>query len=77
MNDFLLSLTHSVAPVRCLFVIVRVVVDIVKDDHIGCCQVDAQASCTRGQQKHKYVFVAVEFVYHLQSEKERKMDKDG
>lgn len=58
----LLGLSHPVAAALCLFVIVRVAVDIVKDDHIGRGQVNAQPSSSGGQQEHKYVLVCVELV---------------
>lgn len=58
----LLGLSHPVAAALCLFVIVRVAVDIVKDDHIGWSQVNAQPPGSGGQQEHKYILVCVELV---------------
>lgn len=46
----------------CLFVIVRVAVDIVKDNHIGWSQVNTQSSGSGGQQENKYILVCVELV---------------
>lgn len=62
MECFLLGLSHPVAAALCLFVIVRVAVDIVKNDHIGWSQVNAQPSGSSGQQEHKYILVCVELV---------------
>lgn len=50
------------AAVFCLFVVVRVAVDVVEDDHIGRCEVDALAPGTGGQQEHEDFRVIVEVI---------------
>lgn len=69
VQSLLPGLSHPVAASLRLFVIVRVAVDIVNDDHIGWSQVNAQSSGSGGQQEHKYILVCVELVNQLNSVK--------
>ena len=49
----LLCLSHSVAPVFSLFVIIRIKINVMNDDYIGRSQVNAQASCSCWQQEYE------------------------
>lgn len=48
--------------VLCLFVIVRIAVDVMQNDDISWGEVDAQATSTRWQQEHEYVRIRVELI---------------
>ena len=48
--------------VFCLFVIVGIAVDVMKNDDISWGEVDAQATGTRWQQEHEYVRIGVELI---------------
>ena len=49
-------------PVLCLLVIVGVEVDVMQDDGVGGCQVDAKAPGTCGQEEDEDVWVFIELV---------------
>ena len=59
------GLADPVTPVLCLLVIVWVEINVMQDDCVGRGQVDAQATSSRGEQKHEDLLVFVKLVYHL------------
>ena len=63
------GLSHSVASVLCLFVVVRVEVEVVKYHSVGGAQVDPQTARFRRQDEDENVVITVELVnQHLSTE---------
>ena len=63
MNSF--GLSYAMAPVLGLLVHCRVPVRVVKDDTVGTCQVDSDATTSCRGDEAEYFWVQIELVHHL------------
>lgn len=58
-------LTDSVATVLGLLVVEWIEVDVMHDDHIGCCEVDANSASLGREQEDKDLGIVVEAIDHV------------
>ena len=59
------SLANAMAAILGLFVHRRVPISIIKDNTVGSCQVDTDATTSRGRDETKELRVEIEPVYHF------------
>lgn len=80
MEDFdkihLPCLSYSVTSIFRLFIIVRVVVDVIEYHRVGDSEVDAQATGFGGEQEYKNIWVVDELVHDFSSVKSQKKKKN-